>query len=84
MERTGLDCTAMAGSPARLIHDLSKYLKTVPDWEEKDRAAVTAIIAAHENGDTASIQALAAMIKLLARTSAAKICGKRLEKTKKW
>ena len=54
----------------------------VPDWEEKDRAAVTAVIAAHEKGDTASLQALAAMIKRFGGDMGLANLRKRLEKTK--
>jgi adenylate cyclase len=43
---------------------------------------VTAIIAAHENGDTASIQALGAMIKLYGDDLGLANLRKRLEKTK--
>ena len=65
MERTGLDWYRPMGRiTLRGRSTPVEVFEPVPDWEEKDRAAVTAIIAAHENGDTASIQALGAMIKL--------------------
>ena len=64
MERTGLDWFRPMGRiTLRGRSTPVEVFEPVPDWEDKDRAAVTAVIAAHEMGDTASIQALGAMIK---------------------
>ena len=54
----------------------------VPDWEEKDREAVTAVIAAHKQGDIGSVQALGAIIKQYGDDLGLANLLKRLEKTK--
>ncbi|MGB5483536.1 MAG: adenylate/guanylate cyclase domain-containing protein, partial [Parasphingorhabdus sp.] len=59
-----------------------EVFEPVPDWEENDRAAVTAVIAAHETGDIASIQALGAMTKQFSEDLGLANLLKRLEKTK--
>jgi len=83
MERTGLDWYRPMGRiTLRGRSTPVEVFEPVPDWEEKDRAAVTAIIAAHENGDTASIQALGAMINLYGDDLGLANLRKRLEKTK--
>jgi adenylate cyclase len=83
MERTGLDWFRPMGRiTLRGRSTPVDVFEPVPDWEEKDRAAVTAIIAAHENGDTASIQALGAMIKIYGEDLGLANLRKRLEKTK--
>ena len=83
MERTGLDWFRPMGRiTLRGRSTPVEVFEPVPDWEEKDRAAVTAVIAAHEKGDTASLQALAAMIKRFGGDMGLANLRKRLEKTK--
>jgi adenylate cyclase len=83
MERTGLDWYRPMGRiTLRGRSTPVEVFEPVPDWEEKDRAAVTSIIAAHENGDTASIQTLSAMIKRYGKDLGLANLRKRLEKTK--
>ena len=83
MERTGLDWYRPMGRiTLRGRSTPVEVFEPVPDWEEKDRAAVTAVIAAHEKGDTNSIQALGAMIKRFGGDLGLANLRKRLEKTK--
>lgn len=83
MERTGLDWFRPMGRiTLRGRSTPVEVFEPVPDWEEKDRAAVTAVIAAHEIGDTASIQALDAMIKQNCEDLGLANLLKRLLKTK--
>ena len=64
MERTGLDWFRPMGRiTLRGRSTPVDVFEPVPDWEEKDRTAVTAVIAAHEKGDIGGIQALEAMMK---------------------
>jgi len=83
MERTGLDWYRPMGRiTLRGRSTPVEVFEPVPDWEEKDRAAVTAVIAAHKNGDTGSIQALGAIIKQYGEDLGLANLRKRLEKTK--
>ncbi|MEO0441328.1 MAG: adenylate/guanylate cyclase domain-containing protein, partial [Pseudomonadota bacterium] len=64
MEKTGLDWYRPMGKiTLRGRSTPVDVFEPVPDWEEKDRAAVTAVIAAHQEGDNDAVQALGAMIK---------------------
>ena len=83
MERTGLDWFRPMGRiTLRGRSTPVEVFEPVPDWEEKDRAAVTAVIAAHEKGDRDAIQALSAMIKQYGEDLGLANLRKRLEKTK--
>ena len=83
MERTGLDWFRPMGRiTLRGRSTPVDVFEPVPDWEEKDRMAVTAIIAAHENGDTSSIEVLGAMIKRYSEDLGLANLRRRLEKTK--
>nr|WP_254306119.1 adenylate/guanylate cyclase domain-containing protein [Sphingopyxis sp. BSNA05] len=83
MERTGLDWYRPMGRiTLRGRSTPVEVFEPVPDWDEKDRAAVTAIIAAHEKGDSDSIQALGAVIKRCGEDLGLVNLLKRLKKTK--
>ena len=88
MERTGLDWYRPMGKiTLRGRSTPVDVFEPVPDWKEKERAAVTAVIAAHDKGDTTAIQALVAMIAEIGPDPEKKDLGlvnllKRLEKTK--
>ena len=88
MERTGLDWYRPMGKiTLRGRSTPVDVFEPVPDWKEKERAAVTAVIAAHDKGDTTAIQALVAMIADIGPDPEKKDLGlvnllKRLEKTK--
>jgi adenylate cyclase len=83
MERTGLDWYRPMGRiTLRGRSTPVDVFEPVPDWEEKDRAAVTAIIAAHEIGDSGSIQARGAVIKQYGEDLGLVNLLKRLKKTK--
>ncbi|VAW03893.1 Adenylate cyclase [hydrothermal vent metagenome] len=83
VERTGLDWYRPMGRiTLRGRSTPVDVFEPVPDWEAKDRAAVTAIIAAHESGDIGAIQALTAMIKQYGEDLGLANLRKRLEKTK--
>ena len=83
MERTGLDWFRPMGRiTLRGRSTPVEVFEPVPDWEEKDRATVTAVIAAHEKGDKASIQALGDMIKQNDDDLGLANLLKRLQKTK--
>ena len=83
MERTGLDWFRPMGRiTLRGRSTPVDVFEPVPDWEEKDRAAVTAVIAAHEIGDTGSIQALGVMIKENGEDQGLANLLKRLQTTK--
>ena len=83
MERTGLDWFRPMGRiTLRGRSTPVDVFEPVPDWDETDRAAVTAVIAAHEKGDTNSIQGLGAIIKRYGGDLGLVNLRKRLEKTK--
>lgn len=83
MERTGLDWFRPMGRiTLRGRSTPVEVFEPVPDWEDKDRATVTAVIAAHEKGDSASIQALGVMIKQNDDDLGLANLLKRLQKTK--
>ncbi len=83
MERTGLDWYRPMGKiTLRGRSTPVEVFEPVPDWEEKDRAAVTAVIGAHRKGDNAYIQALDAMMKRYGEDLGLANLLKRLEKTK--
>ena len=83
MERTGLNWYRPMGRiTLRGRSTPVDVFEPVPDWEEKDRAAVTAVIAAHEIGDTGSIQALGVMIKENGEDQGLANLLKRLQTTK--
>ncbi|MEH6788993.1 adenylate/guanylate cyclase domain-containing protein [Parasphingorhabdus sp.] len=83
MERTGLDWFRPMGRiTLRGRSTPVEVFEPVPDWAEKDRAAVTAVIAAHEKGDTGSIQALGAIIKQYGEDLGLANLRQRLEKTR--
>tara|TARA_R110000824_G_scaffold401508_1_gene612710 strand:+ start:270 stop:2324 length:2055 start_codon:yes stop_codon:yes gene_type:complete len=83
MERTGLDWYRPMGRiTLRGRSTPVEVFEPVPDWEEKDRAAVTAVIAAHEIGDSGSVQALGVMIKQYGEDLGLANLLKRLKKTK--
>ncbi len=83
MERTGLDWFRPMGRiTLRGRSTPVDVFEPVPDWQEKDRAEVTAVIAAHEIGDRNSIQALGAMIKQNSEDLGLANLLKRLQKTK--
>ena len=83
MERTGLDWYRPMGRiTLRGRSTPVDVFEPVPDWEEKDRATVTAVIAAHEMGDSGSVQALGAMIKQFGGDLGLANLLKRLKKTK--
>ncbi|MEP2103545.1 MAG: adenylate/guanylate cyclase domain-containing protein [Parasphingorhabdus sp.] len=82
MERTGLDWYRPMGKiTLRGRSTPVEVFEPVPDWEEKDRAAVTAVIAAHQKGDTDYIQALTAMVTQYGEDLGLANLRKRLEKT---
>ena len=83
MERTGLDWFRPMGRiTLRGRSTPVDVFEPVPEWEEKDRTAVTAVIASHEMGDSESIQALGAMTKEFAEDLGLANLLKRLQKTK--
>ncbi|SIO12759.1 adenylate/guanylate cyclase [Parasphingorhabdus marina DSM 22363] len=83
MEKTGLDWYRPMGRiTLRGRSTPVDVFEPVPDWEEKDRAAVTAVIAAHQQGDNDAVQALGAMIKQYGEDLGLANLIKRLEKTK--
>lgn len=83
MEKTGLDWYRPMGRiTLRGRSTPVDVFEPVPDWEEKDRAAVTAVIAAHQEGDNNAAQALATMIKQYGEDLGLANLVKRLEKTK--
>lgn len=83
MERTGLDWYRPMGKiTLRGRSTPVEVFEPVPDWEEKDRTAVTAVIAAHQKGDIAYVQALDAMMKQHGDDLGLANLLKRLEKTK--
>ncbi|MEO9601429.1 adenylate/guanylate cyclase domain-containing protein [Parasphingorhabdus sp.] len=83
MERTGLDWYRPMGRiTLRGRSTPVDVFEPVPDWKEEDRAAVTAVIAAHEKGDTDSTQALDAMTKQYDEDDGLANLLKRLKKTK--
>ncbi|VWX58886.1 adenylate/guanylate cyclase domain-containing protein [Sphingorhabdus sp. 109] len=83
MERTGLDWFRPMGRiTLRGRSTPVDVFEPVPEWEEKDRATVTAVIAAHAKGDNDSIQALGAMIKRYGEDLGLANLLKRLKKTK--
>ncbi|MEM8917903.1 MAG: adenylate/guanylate cyclase domain-containing protein [Pseudomonadota bacterium] len=83
MEKTGLDWYRPMGRiTLRGRSTPVDVFEPVPDWEEKDRAAVTAVIAAHQQGDNNAAQALGAMIKQYGEDLGLANLVKRLEKTK--
>jgi len=59
-----------------------EVFEPVPEWEEKDRKAVTAVIAAHENGDNGYVQALGAMMTQYGEDLGLSNLLKRLKETK--
>lgn len=83
MERTGLDWYRPMGKiTLRGRSTPVEVFEPVPDWEQKDREAVTAIIAAHQIGDMNYVQALSAMMKQYGEDLGLGNLLKRLEKTK--
>jgi len=83
MERTGLDWYRPMGKiTLRGRSTPVEVFEPVPDWDEKDRAAVTAIIAAHKNGDTDYVQTLSGMIEQSSEDLGLANLLKRLKKTK--
>ncbi|MEO9635976.1 MAG: adenylate/guanylate cyclase domain-containing protein [Parasphingorhabdus sp.] len=83
MERTGLDWYRPMGKiTLRGRSTPVEVFEPIPDWEEKDRDAVTAVIAAHESGDIASVQTLDAMITHHGEDLGLANLLKRLKKTK--
>lgn len=83
MERTGLDWYRPMGTiTLRGRSTPVEVFEPIPDWEEKDRAAVTAVIAAHHKGDIGYIQALDAMMQQYGEDLGLANLLKRLEKTK--
>ncbi|MEP5187354.1 MAG: adenylate/guanylate cyclase domain-containing protein [Marinomonas sp.] len=83
MERTGLDWYRPMGKiTLRGRSTPVDVFEPVPDWAEKDRAAVTAVIAAHQKGDNSAVQALSAIIKQSGEDLGLANLLKRLEKTK--
>ena len=63
MERTGLDWYRPMGKiTLRGRSTPVEVFEPVPDWEEKDRTAVMAVITAHQKGDIGYVQALGAMM----------------------
>lgn len=83
MERTGLDWYRPMGKiTLRGRSTPVEVFEPVPDWEEKDRMAVTAVIAAHKKGDIGYIQALADMMSASSEDLGLANLLKRLEKTK--
>ncbi len=83
MERTGMDWYRPMGKiTLRGRSTPVDVFEPVPDWETKDREAVTAVIAAHDSGDIGAIQALNAMMKRYGEDLGLANLRKRLEKTK--
>lgn len=83
MERTGLDWFRPMGRiTLRGRSTPVDVFEPIPEWEEKDRAAVTAVIAAHARGDNDSVQALGAMIQQYGEDLGLANLLKRLKKTK--
>ncbi|WP_417622621.1 CHASE2 domain-containing protein [Parasphingorhabdus sp.] len=83
MERTGLDWYRPMGRiTLRGRSTPVEVFEPVPEWDEKDRAAVTAVIAAHDKGDIAAIQALSVVIKQFGGDLGLANLLKRLKKTK--
>lgn len=83
MERTGLDWYRPMGKVTlRGRSTPVEVFEPMPDWEEKDRAAVTAVIAAHKNGDNDYVQALGVMMSQYGEDSGLSNLLKRLKKTK--
>ena len=63
-ERTGLDWFRPMGRiTLRGRSTPVDVFEPVPDWKEKERAAVMAVIEAHEKGDNSYAQALGAMMR---------------------
>src|SRR5690554_740783 len=83
MERTGLDWYRPMGKiTLRGRSTPVEVFEPVPEWEEKDRKAVTAVIAAHENGDNGYVQALGAMMTQYGEDLGLSNLLKRLKETK--
>lgn len=83
MERTGLDWYRPMGKiTLRGRSTPVEVFEPVPEWEEKDREAVTAVIAAHENGDNSYVQALGAMMTQYGEDLGLSNLLKRLKETK--
>ncbi|MEH6757466.1 MAG: adenylate/guanylate cyclase domain-containing protein [Parasphingorhabdus sp.] len=83
MERTGLDWYRPMGKiTLRGRSTPVEVFEPIPDWEEKDRAAVMAVIAAHEKGDISYVQALGAMMAQYGEDLGLANLLIRLEKTK--
>ncbi len=82
MERTGLDWYRPMGTiTLRGRSTPVEVFEPVPDWEEKDRAAVTAVIAAHKKGDTDYVQTLSTIVTQYDEDLGLANLRKRLEKT---
>jgi len=82
MERSGLDWYRPMGRiTLRGRATPVEVFEPVPDWEDRDRAAVMAVIAAHEKGDKSSIQDLSTMIQQYGDDLGLANLLKRLEKT---
>ena len=83
MERTGLDWFRPMGRiTLRGRSTPVEVFEPVPDWQDDQRATVTAVIAAHEIGDSSSIQALGAMTKTYGEDLGLANLLRRLKKTK--
>ncbi|MEH6716932.1 adenylate/guanylate cyclase domain-containing protein [Parasphingorhabdus flavimaris] len=83
MERTGLDWFRPMGRiTLRGRSTPVEVFEPVPDWQDDQRAKVTAVIAAHEIGDSSSIQALGAMTKTYGEDLGLANLLRRLKKTK--
>ncbi len=82
MERTGLDWYRPMGTiTLRGRSTPVEVFEPVPDWEEKDRAAVTAVIAAHKKGDIDYVQTLSTIVTQYGEDLGLANLRKRLEKT---
>ncbi len=83
MERTGLDWYRPMGRiTLRGRSTPVDVFEPVPELDAKNRAAVTAVIAAHDTGDKSALQALAAMIEQSEEDLGLANLLKRLKKTK--
>jgi len=84
MERTGLNWYRPMGKiTLRGRSTPVEVFEPIPDWSDEDRAAVTAVIAAHDNGDKLAIENLMNIIAENGEDMGLANLRKRLETTKK-
>jgi len=82
MERTGLDWYRPMGTVTlRGRSTPVEVFEPIPNWKQKDRQAVTEVIAAHAKGDTNAVNALSDIMKQYGEDLGLANLQKRLEKT---